>query len=110
MLEIAHRELEEHEGAGRETTVRRPRGEVCDDLSAYPPGERPAEPQCDRCVVDGLQWVALRTCLACGTVGCCDSSPGQHATEHFRDSEHPVIQSAEPGEEWRWCYKHHLTA
>jgi monovalent cation/hydrogen antiporter len=110
MLEIAHRELEEHEGAGRETTVRRPRGEVCDDLSAYPPGERPAEPQCDRCVADGLQWVALRTCLACGTVGCCDSSPGQHATEHFRDSEHPVIQSAEPGEEWRWCYKHHLTA
>ena len=50
------------------------------------------------------------TCLECGTVGCCDSSPGQHATAHFRDSEHPVIQSAEPGEDWRWCYKHHLTA
>ena len=110
MLEIAHRELEEHEGAGRATTVRRPRGEVCDDLSAYPSGEPPAEPQCDRCVADGLQWVALRTCLECGTVGCCDSSPGQHATAHFRDSEHPVIQSAEPGEDWRWCYKHHLTA
>jgi CPA1 family monovalent cation:H+ antiporter len=110
MLEIAHQDFEEHEGASRVTTFRRPRGEVCDDLSDYPPVVSPAEPQCQRCLDEDLRWVALRTCLACGAVGCCDSSPGQHATAHFRDSAHPVIQSAEPGEDWRWCYKHHLTA
>ena len=44
------------------------------------------------------------------TVGCCDSSPGQHATGHFHETTHPVMQSAEPGEDWRWCYVHHQTA
>ena len=52
----------------------------------------------------GQHWVHLRTCLACGHVGCCDSSPGLHATKHFRHTKHPVMQSAEPGESWRWCY------
>jgi CPA1 family monovalent cation:H+ antiporter len=54
--------------------------------------------------------VALRQCLECGEVGCCDSSPLQHATEHFHATSHPVMQSAEPGEDWRWCYVHHTTA
>ena len=48
-------------------------------------------------------------CLDCGNVGCCDSSPRQHATRHFHETTHPVMQSAEPGEDWRWCYVHHLT-
>jgi CPA1 family monovalent cation:H+ antiporter len=43
-------------------------------------------------------------------VACCDSSPRQHATAHFREAQHPVMQSAEPGEDWRWCFVHHLTA
>ena len=34
----------------------------------------------------------------------------RHATAHFRDTAHPVIQSAEPLEDWRWCYVHHVTA
>jgi hypothetical protein len=42
--------------------------------------------------------------MACGHVGCCDSSPNRHATAHFRDSGHPVIESFEPGERWGWCY------
>ncbi len=25
-------------------------------------------------------------------------------------SQHPVMQSVEPDEDWRWCYVHHLTA
>jgi uncharacterized UBP type Zn finger protein len=50
--------------------------------------------------------VHLRTCLACGYVGCCDSSKGRHATAHAESSGHPVMQSAEPGESWRWCYVH----
>ena len=59
---------------------------------------------------DGTSWVALRQCLTCGNLACCDSSPGQHADAHFHETQHPVMQSAEPGEEWRWCYVHHLTA
>ncbi|CAN5288930.1 hypothetical protein BH09ACT13_BH09ACT13_04270 [soil metagenome] len=35
---------------------------------------------------------------------CCDNSPGRHATAHFRESVHPLIRSAEPGEAWAWCY------
>ena len=44
-------------------------------------------------------------CLACGHVACCDSSPHRHATNHHRDTGHPVMRSFEPGEDWRWCYE-----
>ena len=54
--------------------------------------------------------MALRQCLVCGNVACCDSSPNKHATAHFHETTHPVMQSAEPGEDWRWCYVHHQTA
>lgn len=65
----------------------------------------PQEPQvCPGCERDGLAWVKLRMCLACGTVGCCDSSTGQHARSHHEETGHPVIRSIEPGEEWAWCY------
>jgi uncharacterized UBP type Zn finger protein len=40
----------------------------------------------------------------CGHVGCCDSSIGKHATGHYRKTGHEVIRSAEPGEDWRYCY------
>ncbi|MEO5711515.1 MAG: UBP-type zinc finger domain-containing protein [Nocardioidaceae bacterium] len=45
-------------------------------------------------------WVHLRRCAGCGHVGCCDSSPGQHASAHARASGHRYIQSFEPGEDW----------
>lgn len=64
---------------------------------------------CQQCVELGAHWVSLRRCLACGNIACCDSSPHKHATEHFHDSTHPVMQSAQPGEDWRWCFVHHLT-
>jgi hypothetical protein len=41
----------------------------------------------------------------CGHIGCCDSSPNKHATKHFRGSGHPLVSSAEPGEDWAWCYE-----
>ena len=91
------------------TAVRRT-GDTCDDLRDNPAVETASDPQCAECLRDGTAWVALRQCLACGHVGCCDSSPGRHATGHFHDSTHPVIESAEPNEDWRWCYVHHLTA
>jgi uncharacterized UBP type Zn finger protein len=43
-------------------------------------------------------------CMTCGKIGCCDSSPNKHATAHAREGGHPIIRSAEAGEEWSWCY------
>jgi diadenylate cyclase len=59
---------------------------------------------CEECLAAGAQWVHLRVCLTCGHAGCCDDSNGKHATAHFQETGHPVIQSLEPGEAWRWCY------
>jgi uncharacterized UBP type Zn finger protein len=60
---------------------------------------------CEDCKEDGkAAWAHLRMCLTCGHVGCCDSSPHQHASEHFSQTGHPVMRSVEPGENWRWCY------
>jgi CPA1 family monovalent cation:H+ antiporter len=59
---------------------------------------------CAQCVAEGLTWVHLRMCLTCGNIGCCDSSPGNHAAGHYTSTDHPVIRSVEPGEAWRWCY------
>jgi hypothetical protein len=50
-------------------------------------------------------WVHLRRCAACGHIGCCDSSPGQHATAHATSTGHPVIRSFEPGEDWFFDYE-----
>nr|WP_255719914.1 Na+/H+ antiporter [Brachybacterium sp. ACRRE] len=87
-------------------------GGWCEDLRRYPAVGTPAPERafCRRCREEGTTTVALRQCLECGEVGCCDSSPGQHATAHFHDTSHPVMQSAEPGETWRWCYVHQATA
>jgi uncharacterized UBP type Zn finger protein len=59
---------------------------------------------CPQCAEKGDRWVHLRMCLACGQVGCCDSSKNQHATKHFHASHHPVMRSIEPHEAWVWCY------
>jgi CPA1 family monovalent cation:H+ antiporter len=65
------------------------------------------EGECEECVRDGFtNWVHLRKCLRCGHLGCCDSSPRRHAAAHFEESTHPVMRSAEVGEEWRWCFVH----
>ena len=91
-------------------TTTRIAGEQCDDLLSHPRSEEGPGEACAACLEEGTQWVALRRCLDCGTVACCDSSPGRHATAHFRETAHPVMQSAEPAEDWRWCYVHHLTS
>jgi uncharacterized UBP type Zn finger protein len=65
--------------------------------------QRPA-PGCVECLKSGSRWVHLRQCLTCGHIGCCDSSPNKHATKHFRATTHPIVSSAEPGENWVWCY------
>jgi hypothetical protein len=61
-----------------------------------------AAPACEECT-DG-SWVSLRRCLTCGHVGCCDSSPGLHATAHHKETGHPMVETLQPGQDWAWCY------
>jgi uncharacterized UBP type Zn finger protein len=63
---------------------------------------------CEDCLRIGDTWVHLRLCLICGHVGCCDSSKNKHATKHFHATQHPLIRSIEPGEDWMWCYVDNL--
>jgi uncharacterized UBP type Zn finger protein len=64
----------------------------------------PSANGCEECLKMGDTWVHLRMCLECGHVGCCDSSKNKHATKHFHATSHPIMQSFQPGEDWRWCY------
>jgi uncharacterized UBP type Zn finger protein len=64
----------------------------------------PSSPGCEECLAVGDTWVHLRMCLSCGHVGCCDSSKNKHASKHFKASNHALIQSAQPDEDWRWCF------
>jgi hypothetical protein len=59
---------------------------------------------CEDCLKIGGRWVHLRMCQQCGHIGCCDNSPNRHATAHHHETGHPLIRSAEPGEDWGWCY------
>jgi uncharacterized UBP type Zn finger protein len=59
---------------------------------------------CDECLKIGGRWLHLRMCMSCGKIGCCDSSPNRHARGHAHESGHAVVRSAEPGEDWSWCF------
>jgi len=59
---------------------------------------------CKECIALHDDWVHLRMCLTCGHVGCCDSSKNTHAIKHFQETGHAIMQSAQPGEDWKWCY------
>jgi len=78
---------------------------VCSHLDQITVTELP-EPinGCEECLRIGGSWVHLRMCMCCGKVGCCDSSPNRHARAHAAESGHPIVCSAEPGEDWSWCY------
>jgi len=76
---------------------------TCTHLDTIRP-VKPSAAGCEECLQIGAPWVHLRLCLTCGHVGCCDNSPGKHATAHFHATAHPLIQSFQLGEDWRWCY------
>ncbi|PTR25832.1 ubiquitin-hydrolase Zn-finger-containing protein [Rhodococcus sp. OK519] len=65
----------------------------------------PSGPGCVECGADGGWWFHLRRCASCGHIGCCDSSPAQHASAHAAAAGHPIIRSYEPGEAWFWDYR-----
>lgn len=69
------------------------------------PAVPPSGPGCFECEASGGWWVHLRRCATCGHVGCCDTSPSQHASAHAAVTGHPVIRSFEPGESWFWDYQ-----
>ena len=75
----------------------------CEHVSAIK-AVTPRADGCEDCLKMGDTWVHLRLCESCGYVGCCDSSPNQHATKHYHATNHPIIRSHEPGEEWGYCY------
>ena len=76
----------------------------CKHLNLVQEDVTPSADGCEDCLKIGDIWVHLRLCLICGHVGCCDSSKNKHATKHFHSTKHPIIQSFEPNEDWRWCY------
>ena len=78
-------------------------GEVCGHQNQISDVSRDSE-GCEDCLKSGDGWVHLRRCLICGYSGCCDSSKNRHARGHWEQTGHPLIQSVEPGESWRWCY------
>jgi hypothetical protein len=78
--------------------------DTCTHLSEISLEIAPRATGCEECLATGGTWVHLRLCMSCGHVGCCDNSPGKHATAHFATVSHPVIRSFEPGEDWWWCY------
>jgi Zn-finger in ubiquitin-hydrolases and other protein len=77
---------------------------TCTHLESHPMTRVDFTAECSDCVAIGGRWVHLRRCLTCNHIGCCDSSPNKHASAHAHGSDHPVVTSAEPGEDWRWCY------
>ena len=65
----------------------------------------PSAEGCEECLRQGRhEWFHLRLCLTCGHVGCCDSSPGKHASAHHAETSHPIVRSFQPGETWGWCF------
>jgi uncharacterized UBP type Zn finger protein len=84
--------------------------EICPHLKAIETVRTPQRRECAECVKINARWVHLRTCQECGVTLCCDDSPNRHARKHARDSKHPVIASAEPGERWLYCFPDELIA
>ncbi len=75
----------------------------CIHASSIRPVAPPAE-GCETCLETGDTWVHLRECLTCGRTLCCDDSPNRHMSRHAREAGHPIMRSAEPGEDWVWCF------
>jgi hypothetical protein len=73
------------------------------------PEVAPSGSGCVECLAGEGWWFHLRRCAKCGHIGCCDTSPSQHATHHAKLTGHPVIASFEPGEHWFWSYQDEST-
>lgn len=82
------------------------REKACSHLHLINPDVRPRAEVCEACVALGDSWPALRMCLVCGHVGCCDQSKNRHAFKHFQETGHPLTRPyRERGMNWMWCYE-----
>ncbi len=106
MLDYSEGERERVRSSGTSVTLE---GD-CEHLRHPGPPVEPDTPgECGDCLREGTAWVHLRMCVQCGHIACCDSSPQRHASTHNEATGHPVMRSAEPGEDWRWCFVDQLT-
>ena len=80
-------------------------GILVSDTEGIDPSVPPSGTGCAECLASDGWWFHLRRCAQCGHIGCCDTSPSQHGTAHFRETGHPVIRSFEPGEDWFWDFR-----
>ena len=81
----------------------------CTHLDTVEYFDPPSEMEgCVDCLAIGGEWMHLRMCQACGHVACCDSSPNRHMSAHHRETDHPIMRSVEPGEDWSWCFADEL--
>ena len=80
---------------------------MTESFAEIDPAAQPSGDGCAQCLAGARPgwWFHLRRCAACGTIGCCDSSPSQHATAHYRMTGHPIVRSFEPGEDWFYDYR-----
>lgn len=73
-------------------------------IKGIDPDVPPSGTGCVECLATGSWWFHLRRCAQCGHIGCCDDSLNKHATRHYHETGHPIIQSFEPGEDWFYSY------
>ncbi len=78
---------------------------LCEHFDKVNHTTEPKTSKCEECEKEKLPSVAIRVCLTCGHVGCCDSSVGKHATKHFEQTGHPVMKAMHK-DSWKWCYIH----
>jgi hypothetical protein len=92
-------------GAGRMTPGHR--GVWMAEVREINPEVPPSGTGCAQCLAADPTgwWFHLRRCAQCGHIGCCDSSPSQHARAHFYATDHRYMQSFEPGEDWFWDFE-----
>jgi hypothetical protein len=75
------------------------------EIPGVDPSVLPSGTGCQECDATAGWWVHLRRCAQCGHIGCCDTSPMQHASGHAGTTGHRLVQSFEPGEDWYWDYE-----
>ena len=59
---------------------------------------------CEECLIDGAEDLLLRICLICGHIGCAEGSPGDHAAEHYAETDHPIAATIGSRVASRWSY------
>jgi predicted ester cyclase len=83
-------------------------GQVADKPCSHLDQIKVTEPTtdvCESCVAKGDIWPALRMCLICGFIGCCDTSKNKHMKAHYEETGHPIFRSIRLDEGWIWCYE-----